>query len=332
MNLLVTGGAGFIGSNFIRNCFELSGSKIQSLVNIDLLTYCSNLSRLEAVEHDSRYFFIRLDIAAEEIQNLLNHHEIDAVVHFAAETHVDRSIDTPKIFFQTNVLGTLSLLNSCVGYWKSLRGQKKTGFRFLHVSTDEVYGSLGPNGLSFTETTPYSPNNPYAASKASSDFAVRSFHKTYQLPVLITHSSNNYGPFQFPEKLVPFTINNALEERDLLLYGDGQNIRDWIHVDDHCRALIAVLRNGELGETYNIGGAFEISNFSLVSTICANLDMLKPRACGRSYHDLIKFVADRPGHDFRYSIDSQKIRNRLGWRPEIMFEDGIRRTIDWHLN
>jgi len=324
----VTGGAGFIGANFI---LDLMASGNGRVVNYDKLTYAGNLETLEPVADHPDYRFEQGDIAdGPRILELLRAHRPDRVVNFAAESHVDRSIESPGEFIDTNVRGTFQLLEACRIYWSGLDDAERGGFRFLHISTDEVYGSLGATGY-FTEETSYSPNSPYAASKASSDHLVRSYHKTYGLPVLTTNCSNNYGPCQFPEKLIPLMIHNALKGKPLPVYGDGKQVRDWLYVADHCRALQRVLAEGALGEVYNIGGHNEQTNLSLVQTLCDLLDELRPRAPLAPYRSLITFVADRPGHDRRYAIDAGKIERTLGWRPEETFETGLRKTVLWYL-
>jgi len=331
MRLLVTGGAGFIGANFVLQ--QLSErADIERLVNLDLLTYAGNVASLRPVEKEARHIFVEGDIGDEKlVARLLSEHEIDAVVNFAAESHVDRSIDGPEAFVQTNVVGTLRLLQAARAHWSQLAPQKKSAFRFLHVSTDEVYGSLRPQDPAFTEETPFAPNSPYAASKAGSDHLVRAFHHTYGLPVLTTNCSNNYGPLQFPEKLIPLMIQKALEGRPLPIYGDGQNIRDWLFVRDHTTAIRLVLDRGRTGETYNVGGLNEQPNMAVVDTLCALLDELRPRAGGSSYTTLKTFVPDRPGHDRRYAIDCAKITRELGWKPAESFATGLRKTVEWYL-
>ena len=332
MNILVTGGCGFIGSNFIRQRLKESGSPLQKLVNLDLLTYAGNPANLADLETDPRYVFQHGDIGDEEIvANLLQEHRIDAVLNFAAESHVDRSIDSPEPFIQTNVTGTLRLLNAVRRYWGALDAEKRSGFRFLHVSTDEVYGTLAPTDPAFSETTPFAPNSPYAASKAASDHLVRAFHHTYGLPTLTTNCSNNYGPYHFPEKLIPLMILNALDGKPLPVYGDGQQIRDWLYVEDHAVAIWLVLRKGRLGETYNVGGLNERANLDVVKTLCTLLDQKSARADGASYEAQITYVADRPGHDRRYAIDCSKIQSELGWSPAESFETGLAKTVDWYL-
>jgi len=324
-SILVTGGCGFIGSNFIRNIVEKHKS-IQ-IVNLDKLTYAGNISNLNDLAK-SQYIFSQGDICDSDLlESLFSKYKFDSVVHFAAESHVDRSIDGPSEFIQTNVVGTLNLLEQSRKFYSK---SKNKNFKFLHVSTDEVYGSLGNEGK-FLETTPYDPSSPYSASKASSDHLVRAWNRTYDLPTLITNCSNNYGPYQFPEKLIPLMIINSLNDLKLPVYGKGENIRDWLYVTDHCDAIWCVLNDGTIGETYNIGGNNEIKNLNIVRTICDILDELLPKE-NESYSELITFVKDRPGHDFRYAIDSKKIKNELGWLPKESFESGIRKTIEWYLN
>ena len=330
-NILVTGGAGFIGSNFIRFCLaELADVR---LVNLDKLTYAGNLGNLSDVVDDSRYKFVQGDICDTElVDSLLAAEQIDTIVHFAAESHVDRSIEGPAEFIQTNIIGTFSLLEAARKFWLSSPQPPASRPRFLHVSTDEVYGSLGDTGL-FTETTPYDPRSPYSASKASSDHLVSAYHHTYGLPTLMTNCSNNYGPFHFPEKLIPLIINNALNGKDLPVYGDGKNVRDWLYVVDHCEAILRVLQKGRVGETYNVGGNSEKQNIEVVETVCDILDeKVAPLENGRARRSLIKFVKDRAGHDRRYAIDATKLMDELGWQPSVTFEDGIRMTIDWYLD
>jgi len=332
MNILVTGGCGFIGSNFIRQRLLESGSPLGKLVNLDLLTYAGNPANLADLASDPRYVFQKGDIGDEAlVSKLLAEHEIGAVLNFAAESHVDRSIDSPEPFIQTNVTGTLRLLNAARHYWKSLPDDRRAAFRFLHVSTDEVYGTLAPHDPAFTETTPFAPNSPYAASKAASDHLVRAFHHTYGFPTLTTNCSNNYGPYHFPEKLIPLMILNALDGKPLPVYGDGQQIRDWLFVEDHAAAIWLVLQKGRLGETYNVGGLNERANLDVVKTLCALLDEKSPRPDGASYSAQITYVADRPGHDRRYAIDCSKIQSELGWSPRESFETGLARTVDWYL-
>jgi len=332
MHLLVTGGCGFIGSNFIRQRLSESPSSVQRLVNLDLLTYAGNPANFADLASDPRYVFVQGDIGDEAlVAKLLAEHRIDAIVNFAAESHVDRSIDSPEPFFQTNVVGTLRLLNATRRHWSALDADFRRAFRFLHVSTDEVYGSLEPGEAPWDETQPYEPNSPYSASKAASDHLVRAFHHTYGLPVVTTNCSNNYGPYHFPEKLIPLMILNALEGKPLPVYGDGQQIRDWLYVEDHASAIWLALRGGRVGETYNVGGLNERPNLEIVRRICALLDGKSPRADARSYAEQITFVTDRPGHDRRYAIDSTKIRRELGWSPQENFDTGIVKTVDWYL-
>ena len=326
--LLVTGGAGFIGSNFVLSTVAQAGEPV---VNLDKLTYAGSLRNLDALHGDARHTFVQGDICDRALlRKLLEHHRPRAIVHLAAESHVDRSIEGPAEFVQTNVVGTFSLLEEARTYWMQLAAPERAAFRFLHVSTDEVYGSLGPGDPAFTEETPYAPNSPYSASKASSDHLVRAYHHTYGMPTLITNCSNNYGPHQFPEKLIPLMIHHALAGKPLPVYGDGLNVRDWLYVEDHCTALREVLARGRPGEVYNVGGGAEMTNIDLVRTLCALLDEAKPRT-GGSYESLITFVKDRPGHDRRYAIDSGKIRRELGWRPQETFESGLRKTVRWYL-
>ncbi|ALN61473.1 dTDP-glucose 4,6-dehydratase [Lysobacter antibioticus] len=323
----MTGGAGFIGGNFVLDAVR-KGVKV---VNLDALTYAGNLDTLSSLDGNPNHVFIQGDIGdAALLKRLLAEHRPEAVVNFAAESHVDRSIEGPAAFVQTNVVGTLSLLEQVRDYWKQLDAPARDAFRFLHVSTDEVYGSLGDTGK-FTETTPYAPNSPYSASKAASDHLVRAFHHTYGLPVLTTNCSNNYGPFQFPEKLIPLIIAKALAGEPLPVYGDGLNVRDWLFVGDHCAAISRVLEAGRIGETYNVGGDAERANIVVVKTICALLDARRPLADGRARESLIAYVADRPGHDRRYAIDADKLKDELGWAPTVTFEEGIARTVDWYL-
>ncbi|WP_397570249.1 dTDP-glucose 4,6-dehydratase [Schlesneria sp. T3-172] len=328
MKLLVTGGAGFIGSALIRYLIAETG---YSVVNVDCLTYAGNLSTLQSVASDSRYAFEKVNICdAAALQSVFERHKPDAVMHLAAESHVDRSIDGPSAFIQTNVVGTYNLLEVSRRYRATLPEDQQQQFRFHHISTDEVYGSLGDEGL-FTEETPYDPSSPYSSSKAASDHLVRAWHRTYGLPVLVTNCSNNYGPFQFPEKLIPLTITSALEGRPLPVYGTGQNVRDWLYVDDHARALIAVLERGTIGETYNIGGNSERQNIVVVRTICSLLDELVADSKNRPHEKLITFVTDRPGHDQRYAIDAAKIQRELGWKPLESFDSGLKKTVEWYL-
>jgi dTDP-glucose 4,6-dehydratase len=332
MNLLVTGGCGFIGSNFIRQRLTEKGSAPAKLVNLDALTYAGNPANLADLAGDPRYVFAHGDIGdIALVAKLLADHAIDAVVNFAAESHVDRSIDSPEPFLQTNVIGTLRLLNGAKQHWARLAEPKKGAFRFLHVSTDEVYGSLAPGAPAFTEDHNFAPNSPYAASKAASDHLVRAYQHTYGLPTLTTNCSNNYGPYHFPEKLIPLMILNALEGKPLPVYGDGRQIRDWLYVEDHARAIWLVLQKGRAGETYNIGGLNEQPNIAIVKTICALLDKKSPRPAGKKHDSLITSVADRPGHDRRYAIDCAKIHRELGWQPAESFATGIEKTVDWYL-
>jgi dTDP-glucose 4,6-dehydratase len=327
--ILVTGGAGFIGSNFVLNWIAKTKAGI---VNLDLLTYAGNRRNLVSVEGDSRHVFVKGDIGdGALVGSLLEKYKPRAILHFAAESHVDRSIAGPGAFIQTNIVGTFSLLEQAKKYWSGLPAEDKAAFRFLHVSTDEVYGTLGTDDPAFTEETAYTPNSPYAASKASSDHLVRAYFHTYGLPVLTTNCSNNYGPFQFPEKLIPLVILNALEGKPLPVYGDGLNVRDWLFVGDHCAAIRQVLERGRLGETYNVGGSSERTNLNVVTTICDILDELRPDAKIGTRRELITYVKDRPGHDRRYAINAEKIANELGWRPEKQFESGIRETVEWFL-
>ena len=330
MTILVTGGAGFIGSNFVLDWLD---KNYEPVVNLDKLTYAGNLENIASVEDDDRHVFVHGDIADSElVRRLLERYEPRAVINFAAESHVDRSIHGPGEFIQTNVVGTFRLLDATHWYWSALSDARKAEFRFLHVSTDEVYGSLGPADPAFAETNRYEPNSPYSASKAASDHLVRAWHHTYGLPVLTTNCSNNYGPYHFPEKLIPLVIHNALAGKPLPIYGDGQQVRDWLYVEDHCRAILRVLEAGQLGETYNIGGWNEKANLDVVRTLCAILDELKPRADGQPYASQITYVKDRPGHDRRYAIDARKIERELGWKPEETFETGIRKTVQWYLD
>lgn len=327
--VLVTGGAGFIGSNFVLHWVRMGGS----VVNLDLQTYAGNPDNLASLRHNPQHRLVCGDICnGDLVTSLLRSYRPAAIVHFAAESHVDRSIVSPDAFVRTNVEGTFTLLERVRQYWLELSQAEKWAFRFLHVSTDEVYGSLGPDDPAFTETTAYAPNSPYAASKASSDHLVRAYFHTYGLPVVTTNCSNNYGPFQFPEKLVPLMILNALEYKRMPIYGDGRNIRDWLFVEDHCSALSTVLNLGVPGETYNIGGNSERTNLEIVSAICRLVDELGPQPPRKPRQDLIQFVPDRPGHDRRYAIDASKLRRDLGWEPSVDFEEGIRRTVAWYLD
>jgi dTDP-glucose 4,6-dehydratase len=329
MTILVTGGAGFIGSNFVNEW--LAGSN-EPVVNLDCLTYAGNLENLESLQGDARHQFVRGDIGDSRlVARLLAEHRPRAVLNFAAESHVDRSIESPGTFIQTNVVGTFHLLEAVRAYWGGLPEDERETFRFLHVSTDEVYGSLDKSAPAFTETHRYEPNSPYSASKAASDHLVRAYHHTYGLPVVTTNCSNNYGPYHFPEKLIPLVIHNALAGKPLPVYGDGQQVRDWLYVADHCSAIRRVLEAGRPGETYNIGGCNEKANIDVVRTLCAILDDMRPRADGLGYDTQIAFVTDRPGHDRRYAIDAGKIERELGWRPAETFESGIRKTVQWYL-
>ena len=324
---LVTGGAGFIGANFVLEAVE-RGIRI---VNLDALTYAGNLDTLSSLRGNADHVFVRGDIGdAALVERLLREHRPEAIINFAAESHVDRSIDGPAAFVQTNVVGTLNLLERARDYWKQLDAPARDAFRFLHVSTDEVYGTLGETG-SFTESTPYAPNSPYSASKAASDHLVRAFHHTYGLPVLTTNCSNNYGPYQFPEKLIPLTITKGLAGDLLPVYGDGLNVRDWLYVGDHCAAIRRVLEGGRPGETYNVGGNAERTNITVVKTICALLDQRQPLPDGRARESLITYVTDRPGHDRRYAIDASKLKNELGWTPSMAFDQGMVRTVEWYV-
>ncbi len=330
MTLLVTGGAGFIGSNFVLDWLAQS---TETVVNLDKLTYAGNLHNLASLEDNPAHVFVHGDIGdAGLMTRLLNEHQPRAVLNFAAESHVDRSIHGPGAFIQTNIVGTFHLLESVRAYWGALPSEAKTAFRFLHVSTDEVYGSLAKTDPAFAETNRYEPNSPYSASKAASDHLVRAYHHTYGLPVLTTNCSNNYGPYHFPEKLIPLIIVNAQAGKPLPVYGDGQQIRDWLYVKDHCSAICRVLEAGTVGETYNVGGWNEKPNLDIVRTVCALLDELQPRADGKPYQEQITYVTDRPGHDRRYAIDARKIEQQLGWKPAETFESGIRKTVQWYLD
>ncbi len=326
--ILVTGGAGFIGANFV---LDWIATEATSIVNLDALTYAGNLGNLASLKNDPRHLFVKGDISDRAlVARLLTEHQPKAIVHFAAESHVDRSISGPGEFVQTNVVGTFSLLEETRAYWSALADPAKNQFRFLHVSTDEVYGSLGPNDPAFSETTPYAPNSPYAASKAASDHLVRAYHHTYGLPTVTTNCSNNYGPLQFPEKLIPLMIFNAISGKPLPVYGDGLNVRDWLYVGDHCAGIRAALNKGRLGETYNIGGNSEKTNLEVIHTLCAIMDELRPDSAPHA--KLIQFVKDRPGHDKRYAIDAGKIRSELAWTPSEKFEAGMRKTVQWYLD
>ena len=330
MTILVTGGAGFIGSNFVLDWLAQSN---QSVVNLDALTYAGNLENLKSLDGDARHHFVKGSIDDfESVAKLLAEHQPRAVINFAAESHVDRSIHGPDEFIQTNIVGTFRLLEAVRAYWNGLEGAAKADFRLLHVSTDEVYGSLGQDDPPFSETHRYEPNSPYSASKASSDHLVRAYHHTYGLPVLTTNCSNNYGPYHFPEKLIPLVIHNALGGKHLPIYGDGQQVRDWLYVTDHCAAIRRVLEAGTPGEVYNIGGWNEKPNLDVVHTVCTILDQLSPRQDGQPYKEQITYVKDRPGHDRRYAIDATKLERELGWKPAETFETGIRKTVQWYLD
>jgi dTDP-glucose 4,6-dehydratase len=332
--LLITGGAGFIGSNFIHHLFKQTGFS-GKVVNYDNLTYAGNednLAKIKGKWDGQRYFFVKGDIGDRTLlKDIFARFKPQAVINFAAESHVDRSIDAPMVFIDTNIRGTASLLEEALAYWQSLAGTGKKTFRFLHISTDEVFGTLAETGL-FSETTAYRPNSPYAASKAASDHLLHAWHKTFGLPVLLTNCSNNYGPYQFPEKLVPLMIINCLQEKPLPVYGQGVNIRDWLYVADHCQALWQVLAKGRTGESYNIGGGNELKNIAVVKNICAIMDDARPRANGRSYQELIAFVSDRPGHDYRYAIDYSKIKKELGWEPGHDYHSGLAETVSWYID
>jgi dTDP-glucose 4,6-dehydratase len=329
MRILVTGGAGFIGSAVIRHIIKNSDYEV---LNVDKLTYAGNLDSLKEISDSERYKFAQVDICDKDaVSSLFGEFEPDAVMHLAAESHVDRSIDGPGAFIQTNIIGTYTMLEAACSYYNGLSDEKKEKFRFHHISTDEVYGSLGEEGL-FTETTPYDPRSPYSASKASSDHLVSAWYHTYGLPVLITNCSNNYGPYHFPEKLIPLVILNALHEKELPVYGKGDNIRDWLYVEDHAKALLMVVEKGIPGETYNVGGRNERTNLEVVKTICRTLDEERPRPAGGKYEDLITFVKDRPGHDKRYAIDATKLETELGWKAEENFDTGIKKTVKWYLD
>ncbi|MGQ7957254.1 dTDP-glucose 4,6-dehydratase [Pseudomonas sp. SP16.1] len=330
MTILVTGSAGFIGANFV---LDWLAHHDEAVVSLDKLTYAGNLANLQSLEADARHTFVQGDIGDQAlVAELLEKYQPRAVVNFAAESHVDRSIHGPEDFIQTNIVGTFRMLEAVRAYWKGLSGEAAGTFRFLHVSTDEVYGSLSPTDPAFTETNQYEPNSPYSASKAASDHLVRAYHHTYGLPVLTTNCSNNYGPYHFPEKLIPLVIHNALAGKDLPIYGDGQQIRDWLYVKDHCSAIRRVLEGGKLGETYNVGGWNEKANLDVVHTLCDILDQEQPRADGLSYREQLTFVKDRPGHDRRYAIDASKLERELGWKPAETFETGIRKTVRWYLD
>jgi dTDP-glucose 4,6-dehydratase len=329
--ILVTGGAGFIGGNFVREWLKIPSN--EGVINLDKLTYAGNLATLESLKKDPRHIFVHGDIGDRAlVSELLSKHKPRAIINFAAESHVDRSIHGPSEFIQTNIVGTFHLLECAREYWGALQDIEKEQFRFHHVSTDEVYGTLLASDPAFRETNPYEPNSPYSASKAASDHLVRAWFHTYGIPVITTNCSNNYGPYHFPEKLIPLVILNALNGKSLPIYGDGQQIRDWLYVGDHCSAICEVLANGRLGETYNIGGWNEKSNLEVVNTICQILDGLRPRTDKKSYQEQIIFVKDRPGHDRRYAIDASKIEKELGWRPVETFDTGIRKTVQWYLD
>ncbi len=329
--ILVTGGAGFIGANFVLDW--LKDPNAEGIINLDQLTYAGNLNSLNSLKRDSRHTFVHGDICDQDlVTQLLRKHQPRAIVNFAAESHVDRSIHGPAKFVQTNIVGSFNLLECSRTYFNKLQGDQKNNFRFLHVSTDEVYGSLSIGEPAFTETHPYEPNSPYSASKAASDHLVRAWFHTYGLPVVTTNCSNNYGPYHFPEKLIPLIILNAINNKPLPIYGDGQQVRDWLYVGDHCTAIRTVLAKGKLGQTYNIGGYNEKTNISVVKTICQILNDIQPRADGKSYTEQIIFVKDRPGHDRRYAIDARKIERELGWRPAESFDTGIRKTVQWYLD
>jgi len=328
--ILVTGGAGFIGANFVLDWVAQTG---EAVINLDKLTYAGNLENLSSLKDNKLHHFVQGDIGDSTlIQKLLAEHQPRAIVNFAAESHVDRSIHSPEDFIQTNIVGTFRLLEAARAYWSALPADKKSAFRFLHVSTDEVYGSLAKDEPAFTETHTYEPNSPYSASKAASDHLVRSYHHTYGLPVLTTNCSNNYGPYHFPEKLIPLMIVNALAGKPLPVYGDGQQIRDWLYVKDHCSAIRRVLEAGKPGEVYNVGGWNEKANLEIVNTVCALLDELRPRSDKKPYNQQITYVADRPGHDRRYAIDARKLERELGWKPAETFDTGIRKTVQWYLD
>lgn len=328
--ILVSGGAGFIGANFVLDWLAQSD---EAVINLDKLTYAGNLENLASLKDDPRHIFVQGDIGdAQLVGKLLAQHRPRAVVNFAAESHVDRSIHGPEDFIQTNIVGTFHLLEAVRAYWSGLAAEEKASFRFLHVSTDEVYGSLGPQDTGFSETTAYAPNSPYSASKAAADHLVRAYHHTYGLPTLTTNCSNNYGPRQFPEKLIPLMVLNARAGKPLPIYGDGQNVRDWLFVDDHCEAIRTILARGRVGETYNIGGRSEQENLAVVETLCAVLDELCPSDPVVPHRGLIRFVQDRPGHDRRYAIDTRKIEHELGWRPHENFASGLRKTVQWYLD
>ena len=327
--ILVTGGAGFIGSNFVLNWLSTQN---EGLVNLDSLSYAADLNNLESISENKEYFFIKGSIEDQNlIEKILEKYNPRAVINFAAETHVDRSIENPEIFMKTNIFGTFHLLNASLKFWKKISSEKQKKFKFLHISTDEVFGSLSLEDEKSNELSPYKPNSPYSASKAASDHLVRVWGETYKLPVITTNCTNNYGPHQFPEKLIPLLIHNCLNNKKLPIYGKGENVRDWLYVEDHCEAIKEVLVKGSIGETYNIGGNNEKTNIEIVKTVCSTLDEIKPRKNNSSYKELITFVEDRPGHDFRYSLDISKIKKELNWQPQETFESGIRKTILWYL-
>ena len=329
-NILVTGGSGFIGSNFIQ--YLINNSDYKKIINLDKLTYAGNSDNLINIENDPRYKFVKGDICNRDFINKIFHdYKPITIVHFAAESHVDRSIDGPKDFIDTNIIGTYNLLQESLNIYSKLNKESKSFFKFHHISTDEVFGSLGKSGY-FTEDTAYDPSSPYSASKASSDHLVRAWHRTFGLPITISNCSNNYGPYQFPEKLIPLMIINCLSNNELPVYGKGDNVRDWLYVEDHCKAIDLILKDGAIGETYNIGGNNEIKNIKIVKSICSILDTLEPTKSLKQYSDLITFVSDRPGHDFRYSIDTTKIKNELNWGPEESFDTGLLKTIKWYLD
>ena len=329
-NILVTGGSGFIGSNFIQ--YLINHSDYKKIINLDKLTYAGNSDNLINIENDPRYKFVKGDICNRDFINKIFHdYKPITIVHFAAESHVDRSIDGPKDFIDTNIIGTYNLLQESLNIYSKLNKESKSFFKFHHISTDEVFGSLGKSGY-FTEDTAYDPSSPYSASKASSDHLVRAWHRTFGLPITISNCSNNYGPYQFPEKLIPLMIINCLSNKQLPVYGKGDNVRDWLYVEDHCKAIDLILKDGAIGETYNIGGNNEIKNIKIVKSICSILDTLEPTKSLKQYSDLITFVSDRPGHDFRYSIDTTKIKNELNWGPEESFDTGLLKTIKWYLD